>query len=506
MKSITNSIIFLTIFLIINSAQADDPDGWASSLHLIFQDDSNEKADLLMTDVMIDSSAQYTYYAFINFTGGYSGFQDHGDYKTVHFSLWDYVDGDAQDVPADKAARIVWCGYRVNGSGFGNEGTGVKTSRRYDWKKNQPYRVAVKFRHGKYDTLDGAYRDYWIYNFEEQNWFHMATLWRKDNNGEKEYAGEVHTFVEDWARTGENFRSCYVYNARKKYYASTEWKIYDHAYYSINDDETQSPGPHDPNTQAEVREDNKIWLATGGDFTPENRTSSNTTLHFTPNKNINKPQTPGLTDINVSNTGDSTFQVSWDYENKKWAAQEFFEIRVYTDEGMSNSIYKTGKLYPHDHDPSPLRPKDDRFYKFSDRKYEISGLNLEKDKTYYLRLITRTIFGYNSWNTEPIAIQNYTDIEKSNNNLPNKIQLNQNYPNPFNASTKFTFEIPKQQNVTISIYNLQGKKVGTLLDDKIKSAGSHEIIFNASDYPSGLYFYKLSTGKKNIVKKMLLLK
>jgi len=502
----------LILLLIISvtfifAQEGENSDGWASSLHLTFQDDQNKKADLLMTDVMIDSSSQSTYYAFINFSGGYCGFQDHGSYHTAHFSLWDYVDGDEQEVPPEKRARIVWCGYHVDGSGFGNEGTGVKTSRKYAWKKNQPYRVAIKYRHGKYDSIDGAYRDFWIYNFEEKNWTHMATLWRKDNQGSQEYAGDVHAFVEDWAQTGENFRSNYLYNARKKYYASTEWKIYDKAYYSINDDETETPTPHDPNTQAEVRDGHKIWLATGGDFNPEDRTSSGTTLHFTPNQNIDKPKSPGLTNVRASNVDDSTFEISWEYDNKKWAAQEHFEIRIYSDEDMNNSVYKTGKLYPHDYDPNPLQPKD-RFRTLSHREYEISGLDLEKNKKYYVRLITRSIFGYNSWNSNPVTIKNYTSISEkgARSNLPSEIKLNSNYPNPFNPSTQLSYSLPKSRRISLIVYDLKGNKVSTLIDNQNKSAGRHETTFTANSLSSGIYFYKLKSNNQSLVKKMLLIK
>lgn len=502
-------MIFLFV-IGINFTHADDPDGWASSLHLGFRDQSDQRADLLMTDVMVDSSSPNTYYAFINFTGGYSGFQQHDGHRTVHFSLWDFVDGDAQTVPYEKAAKIVWCGYHVNGSGFGNEGTGVKTSAVYDWKLNRPYRVAIKFRHGKYDTLDGAYRDYWIYDFEEQDWMHMATLWRADDGMEKEYAGEVYTFVEDWAATGEWFRSCYVYNARKKYYASNQWKVYEKVHYSINDDETESPGPHDPNTQAEIRDGHKIWLATGGDFTPDDRNPSGTTFNFTPNPDIDEPQSPGLTNIRVENIDDSTMQVNWEYEKNKWAAQESFEIRIYSDRSMNNTVYKTGTMYPHDYDPFPLRPKDNRFYKLSHRSYKIKGLELDPDQKYYLRLITRTIFGYNSWNWDPIVIQNYTPVDSGEPFKPHKFRITSVYPNPFNIRTKIQYEIPKTSKVELSIYNLLGEEIRTLYKGT-QNSGLKNLTWNGRNdkgqiVQSGIYLCVLKNNNKTRVKKITLVK
>ena len=97
------------------------------------------------------------------------------------------------------------------------------------------------------------------------------------------------------------------------------------------------------------------------------------------------------------------------------------------------------------------------------------------------------------------------DIKKISNEIPSKYSLNQNYPNPFNPITNIKFDIPKTTHAKVIIYNALGKEVATLVNEKL-SAGSYEVDWDASGYPSGVYFYKLTAGDFNETKKMILLK
>jgi len=89
--------------------------------------------------------------------------------------------------------------------------------------------------------------------------------------------------------------------------------------------------------------------------------------------------------------------------------------------------------------------------------------------------------------------------------LPVSYHLDQNYPNPFNPTTKISFEIPQEGNVILSVYNLQGQKVATLVNGKL-SAGSHEISFDANGLTSGVYFARLDADGNSYTIKMSLLK
>jgi agmatine deiminase len=92
-----------------------------------------------------------------------------------------------------------------------------------------------------------------------------------------------------------------------------------------------------------------------------------------------------------------------------------------------------------------------------------------------------------------------------NENTPGRFALYQNYPNPFNPSTKFKFEIAKQNDVKVIIYDILGKEVRILVNEKLK-AGVYEISFDGSTLPSGLYFYKLNAGDYTQTRKMMLIK
>ncbi len=102
------------------------------------------------------------------------------------------------------------------------------------------------------------------------------------------------------------------------------------------------------------------------------------------------------------------------------------------------------------------------------------------------------------------------NITAVNNNLklsqiPKRFQLHQNYPNPFNPSTQIRFAVPTSGVVKIDVFNMQGQKVETLVNDRY-SAGVYEVQFRAKNLASGLYFYRLTAGKFTNVQKMMLLK
>ncbi len=105
------------------------------------------------------------------------------------------------------------------------------------------------------------------------------------------------------------------------------------------------------------------------------------------------------------------------------------------------------------------------------------------------------------WGTEGSMFYEESDIE----NLPIATSLNQNYPNPFNANTNISFDLAQTGNVNLSIYNLAGQKVETLINNNL-DAGQHNVSWDASTYSSGIYYYKLTAGNKSFTKRMTLLK
>ncbi|MGH2575866.1 MAG: T9SS type A sorting domain-containing protein, partial [Ignavibacteria bacterium] len=89
--------------------------------------------------------------------------------------------------------------------------------------------------------------------------------------------------------------------------------------------------------------------------------------------------------------------------------------------------------------------------------------------------------------------------------IPKNYSLHQNYPNPFNPSTKIRFELPVSEVVTLKLYDVNGKEISTLINEKL-TAGIKEYEYNAVNLPSGVYFYTITAGDFKDTKKMVLVK
>lgn len=100
-----------------------------------------------------------------------------------------------------------------------------------------------------------------------------------------------------------------------------------------------------------------------------------------------------------------------------------------------------------------------------------------------------------------------TGIKDGNDgsSLPSEFELAQNYPNPFNPQTTIGFSLPRASQVELSVFNILGQKVATLIDGRME-AGHHEANFDASAQPSGIYFYRLTHQAGTETRKMVLLK
>ncbi len=84
-------------------------------------------------------------------------------------------------------------------------------------------------------------------------------------------------------------------------------------------------------------------------------------------------------------------------------------------------------------------------------------------------------------------------------------ELAQNYPNPFNPVTQIQYSLEQSSNVTLRVFDILGREVATLINEN-QNAGRHVVDFNASDFASGIYLYRLEAGSFVQVKKMILMK
>ena len=115
----------------------------------------------------------------------------------------------------------------------------------------------------------------------------------------------------------------------------------------------------------------------------------------------------------------------------------------------------------------------------------------------------------NDLKTNAIAAKNKYNLLLSvvnyNSEIPDSYSLSQNYPNPFNPATKIKFALPTSGFTSLKVYDISGKEISNLLNSNIQ-AGTYEVLFDASNFSSGAYFYKLESNGYIETKKMFLIK
>ena len=134
------------------------------------------------------------------------------------------------------------------------------------------------------------------------------------------------------------------------------------------------------------------------------------------------------------------------------------------------------------------------------------GLELEPNQTYYWSVQSiNNIYNGSEFAPE----QSFTTGEITSTDpfatIPRSVTLSQNYPNPFNPATAIQFGLPAENHVELAVYDITGRMVARLADSQF-SAGYHTISFDASSLASGVYFYRLNTGKSVMTRSMTLIK
>jgi len=130
-----------------------------------------------------------------------------------------------------------------------------------------------------------------------------------------------------------------------------------------------------------------------------------------------------------------------------------------------------------------------------------SGMKMDEFRIYGRALSLAEIQG--TWYVTLPSIM--VGINEPGSEIPMKYELKQNYPNPFNPTTVINYQLPMSNNVKLIIFDAAGREVVTLVNEK-QNTGSYEVKWDASDYSSGVYFYKLEAGSFSETKKMILIK
>jgi hypothetical protein len=183
-----------------------------------------------------------------------------------------------------------------------------------------------------------------------------------------------------------------------------------------------------------------------------------------------------------------------------------------------NNVYQAGTFFIGSHQYNGyiiLKYESDgdtvwsyQFTGIPDYRAELLGIATDNSANVY-------VTGYTSSGTHKVyttvKLSQLVGVNQKGSNVPDNFSLHQNYPNPFNPATKITYDIPSTGYVKLIIYDVMGREVKTLVNEK-QNAGSFEVEFDGSSYPSGVYFYKLQIASNGLptvyedTKRMVLLK
>ena len=142
----------------------------------------------------------------------------------------------------------------------------------------------------------------------------------------------------------------------------------------------------------------------------------------------------------------------------------------------------------------------DPMFRLQYRTYLVEGL--DRYGEYGVCFRTVTLYGTSEAVCEHGPIY---PVSVESDEVPNDISLSQNYPNPFNPSTTVTYTLDRTGPVEISVYDLSGRIVSTLVDG-VRPAGNHEAWFSADDLPTGSYIYRLQAGTETLTRTMTLIR
>ncbi len=144
----------------------------------------------------------------------------------------------------------------------------------------------------------------------------------------------------------------------------------------------------------------------------------------------------------------------------------------------------------------------------------IAGFRLQKDNDGAFIYIAGRPYRFDN----NVSFQNYNYIienwlnytpasieDETSSSILKRFQLFQNYPNPFNPITMINYQLPLASDVELSIYNLLGQKVATLVDRR-QNAATYQVEWDADGFASGIYYYRIKTGEHQDIRKMVLLR
>lgn len=135
-------------------------------------------------------------------------------------------------------------------------------------------------------------------------------------------------------------------------------------------------------------------------------------------------------------------------------------------------------------------------------QYQLKAL--QENTSYYWRVQANNSSGVSGW-SDVFTFTTEVETSMPGEEIPTKLVLRQNYPNPFNSITNITFGLPESSIVHLAIFDLLGRGVA-VLEDGLRSAGWHQVDFDASTLSSGIYIYRIQYGEFVETRNMMLIK
>ena len=208
------------------------------------------------------------------------------------------------------------------------------------------------------------------------------------------------------------------------------------------------------------------WRVRARNFVGESTSWSSVRNFRTVNQSLTAPNL--LLPVNNA-TVSVTPVVSWD--SIPFAST--YRVRISTDTNFTNLVLDSGNI--------------------AGRQITVPAGRLLSNTRYYWKVSSSNTCNTSAYSVRWSFVTALTGLSQNGNELPMVYELYNNYPNPFNPSTNISFDIPKESNIKLTIYNLLGEEVSVPVNTKL-SAGKYSFLWNAQNFSSGLYIYRIEAS------------
>jgi len=192
----------------------------------------------------------------------------------------------------------------------------------------------------------------------------------------------------------------------------------------------------------------------------------------------------------ISSDNDGNFVINWG----DWEDELEFDVSIYAQRYSNEGIAKGNNFLVTNFSENIIVSPDVKLW--NGRIYNVWEVILRDSNSWVRSDVWANVLDWDN----PVGINDRDMVQ-----LPSTYQLSHNYPNPFNPTTAIGYQLSAVSDVELSIYNLLGQKVATLVSER-KNAGNHQVEWDAGQLSSGVYYYMIKAGEFQDVKKMILLR